>query len=102
MVGTVSSDDDGGSEQQSERCGSYSLSADVSESESCSSLSCRRFDAEGASSSISSSPRRLADKFAFPTPITLPFIGVKGLLGWEDKPEKRDIEISGMGLIFFY
>ncbi|GMY09961.1 rop guanine nucleotide exchange factor 1 isoform X1 [Fagus crenata] len=48
----------GSDQEQSERCGSYSLSADVSESESCgSSFSGRRFDAEcGASSSMTSSP----------------------------------------------
>lgn len=100
-MGSVSSDDDGGSDQQSERCGSYSLSADVSESESCSSFSCRRFGAEGASSSMSSSPRPVADKFSFPTPIMLPFIGGKDLLRWDDKPEKRDSELSGILFYFF-
>ncbi|PON61531.1 PRONE domain containing protein [Trema orientale] len=96
-MGSVSSDDDGGggsSDQLSERCGSYSLSADVSESESCSSFSCRRFEAEGASSSMSSSPRPVAEKFSFPAPITLPFIGGKDLLSWDVRPEKRDYEFS--------
>ncbi|KAJ0083455.1 hypothetical protein Patl1_29503 [Pistacia atlantica] len=56
-MGSMTSDDEA-SDQQSERCGSYSLSADVSESESCSSsFSYLRFDAEGASSSLTSSPR---------------------------------------------
>ncbi|KAG6570990.1 Rop guanine nucleotide exchange factor 1, partial [Cucurbita argyrosperma subsp. sororia] len=49
-MGSVSSDD-----VSDQLCGSYSLSADVSESESCSSFSCRRFDGEGASSSMASS-----------------------------------------------
>ncbi|XP_031288282.1 uncharacterized protein LOC116146998 [Pistacia vera] len=46
-MGSMTSDDEA-SDQQSERCESYSLSADVSESESCSgsSFSYRRFDAE--------------------------------------------------------
>ncbi|KAJ4951878.1 hypothetical protein NE237_028710 [Protea cynaroides] len=53
-MSNVSSED--GFDQQSERFGSYSLSADVSESESSSCLSCRRYNAEGASSSLASSP----------------------------------------------
>lgn len=92
-MGSVSSDD--GSYQQSERCGSYSLSADVSESESCSSFSCRRFDCEGASSSMTSSPRPpVAGKFLFPTPIMLPLIGGKDVVGWADKPERREADLS--------
>ncbi|KAM6581251.1 hypothetical protein CsatA_005025 [Cannabis sativa] len=99
-MGSVSSDDEAVSDQQSERCGSYSLSADVSESESCSSFSCRRFDAEGASSSMSSSPRPMAaDKFPFSLPVMLPFIGGKGLVSWDHKPQKRDTELSEVELM---
>ncbi|XVE67221.1 hypothetical protein DITRI_Ditri08aG0142700 [Diplodiscus trichospermus] len=93
-MGSVSSDD--GSDQQSERCGSYSLSADVSESESCSSFSCRRFDGEGCSSSMTSSPRLLtAGGFGFRVPVMLPVIGGKDVVIWDDeKPEKRDADLS--------
>ncbi|KAJ6717000.1 ROP GUANINE NUCLEOTIDE EXCHANGE FACTOR 1 [Salix koriyanagi] len=87
-MGSVSSDDDGGG---SERCGSYSLSADVSESESCtssSSFSCRRGlgrDGGGASSSITSSPRPVAGGLCFPMPV----IGGKDVAVWDSKNEKR-------------
>lgn len=89
-MGSVSSED--GSDQQSERCGSYSLSADVSESESCSSFSARRFDAEGASSSANLSPRPLAAHFNFPPPqVMLPVIGGKDVVVWD---HKRDVDLS--------
>lgn len=101
-MGSVSSEE--GSDQQSERCGSYSLSADVSESESSSSsFSCRRYDAEGASSSIASSPlacRRFAAKSEFPTPMLPPFmfpvIGGKDVLLCNHKSEKRQADLSGL------
>lgn len=93
-MGSVSSDD--GSDQQSDRCGSYSLSADVSESESCSSFSCRRFDAEGASSSMTSSPRpAVPGIFGVQAPVMLPVIGGKDVVAWDDKPVKKDAELSG-------
>ncbi|KAH0978086.1 hypothetical protein GBA52_027805 [Prunus armeniaca] len=92
-MGSASSED--GSDQQSEeRCGSYSLSADVSESESCSSFSCRRFDAEGASSSMTSSPRQVPGNFCFQAPVMLPVIGGKDVVAWDEKPEKRDADLS--------
>ncbi|XWS67683.1 hypothetical protein CRYUN_Cryun04dG0026900 [Craigia yunnanensis] len=93
-MGSVYSDD--GSDQQSERCGSYSLSADVSESESCSSFSCRRFNGEGCSSSMTSSPRLpTAGRFGFQVPVMLPVIGGKDVVIWDDeKPEKRDTDLS--------
>lgn len=94
-MGSVSSDDDGGG---SERCGSYSLSADVSESESCtssSSFSCRRGlgrDGGGASSSITSSPRPVAGGLCFPMPV----IGGKDVAVWDSKNEKRgETDMSG-------
>ncbi|KAE8663517.1 Rop guanine nucleotide exchange factor 1 [Hibiscus syriacus] len=86
---------DEGSDQQSERCGSYSLSADVSESESCSSFSCRRFDGEGCSSSMTSSPRLMA---AGGLGFQVPVIGGKDVVIWDDddeKTEKRDADLSG-------
>jgi hypothetical protein len=105
-MGSVSSDDDGGG---SERCGSYSLSADVSESESCtstSSFSCRRgFGRDGGgggavSSSMTSSPRPLPGGFCFPAPVMVPVIGGKDVVVWDSKNEKRgDSDLSGN--IFF-
>lgn len=92
-MGSVSSDD--GSDQLSERCGSYSLSADVSESESCSSFSCRRFDGEGASSSMASSPHPVSGNFCFPPPVSLPVLGGKDVFVWDDKSKKRDADLSG-------
>ncbi|KAJ7968547.1 putative Rop guanine nucleotide exchange factor [Quillaja saponaria] len=95
-MGSVSSED-GCSDQQSERCeSSYSLSADVSESESCSSFSCRRFDAEGASASMTSSPRPItAGHFNFPPPqFMLPVIGGKDVVGWDDKSQKSESDLS--------
>ena len=101
-MGSVSSDD--GSDQQSERCGSYSLSADVSESESCSSFSCRRFDGEGCSSSMTSSPRLpTVGGFGFRAPLMLPVIGGKDVVIWDDeKPEKRDPDLSGNSIFFLF
>lgn len=104
-MGSVSSEE--GSDQQSERCGSYSLSADVSESESSSSsFSCRRYDAEGASSSMASSPlacRRFTAKSEFPTPMLPPFmfpgIGGKDVVPCNDKSEKRQADLSEIDLM---
>ncbi|KAE8668333.1 Rop guanine nucleotide exchange factor 1 [Hibiscus syriacus] len=97
MVSECSNDD--GSDQQSERCGSYNLSADVSESESCSSFSCRRFDGEGCSSSMTSSPRLIgAGGFGFQVPV----IGGKDVVIWDDdeeKIEKRDTDLSGVEMM---
>lgn len=104
-MGSVSSEEGSGSgsdQEQSERCGSYSPSADVSESESCSSFSCRRFDAEGgASSSMTSSPRPLAGNFGFPAPVMLPVIAGKDVV-WDEKPEKRETDLSGTLSSFLY
>lgn len=99
-MGSVSSED--GSDQQSERCGSYNVSADVSESESSSSFTCRRYD--GASSSLASSPLttwNVGGKSAFPLQmppppsILFPVIGSKDALAWCGKPEKRELDLSG-------
>ncbi|KAK8625224.1 hypothetical protein V6N13_090099 [Hibiscus sabdariffa] len=93
-MGSVSSDD--GFDRQSDRCGSYSVSADVSESESCSSFSCRRFDGEGCSSSMTSSPRLPAvGRFGFQVPLMLPVFGGKDVVIWDDEePEKRETNLS--------
>ncbi|CAL1398124.1 unnamed protein product [Linum trigynum] len=86
-MASMSSDDE---QQSEERCGSYSLSADVSESESSSSFSCRRFDGvEGASSSMTPSPR--GESFCFPPAgLVLPVVGGGGKdLVWDEKVQKR-------------
>ncbi|KAJ4967124.1 hypothetical protein NE237_018973 [Protea cynaroides] len=100
-MGSVSSED--GFDQQSERFGSYSLSADVSESESSSSFSCRRYDAEGASSSLASSPlagRPLNVNSGFPVPpLMLPVIGGKDVVVWDEKPEKQEADLSEVDMM---
>uniref|UniRef100_A0A1J3C8V6 Rop guanine nucleotide exchange factor 1 n=1 Tax=Noccaea caerulescens TaxID=107243 RepID=A0A1J3C8V6_NOCCA len=90
-MGSISSEED--EEGSSERCGSYSPSADISESESSSSFSCRRFDGEGASSSMTSSPRGGGKGFYFPAPVMLPVIGGKDVV-WDDKSEKQESDLS--------
>uniref|UniRef100_A0A7N0U5P2 PRONE domain-containing protein n=1 Tax=Kalanchoe fedtschenkoi TaxID=63787 RepID=A0A7N0U5P2_KALFE len=81
--------------QQSERCGSYSVSADVSESESCSSFSYRRFDGEGASSSMASSPRPgVGGSVGFPPAVMLPVIGGRDMVTWDETAEKRLCDVS--------
>ncbi|KAE9620260.1 hypothetical protein Lal_00019448 [Lupinus albus] len=78
-MGSVSSED--GSDQHSDRCGSYTLSADVSESESSTSFcGARRFDTEAASSSANLSP--------------LPAVAAKDVVLWNHKPKKRDLDLS--------
>ncbi|KAL6965150.1 Rop guanine nucleotide exchange factor 1 [Sarracenia purpurea var. burkii] len=104
-TGSVSSDD--GSDHQSELCGSYSLSADVSESESSSSFCRQRYDAEGTSSSIPSSPlacRQINGNSCFLTampplpPIMLPVVGGKDVV-WDKKPEKRETDLSEIDMM---
>ncbi|GAB4853110.1 Rop guanine nucleotide exchange factor 1 [Ancistrocladus abbreviatus] len=88
-------------DQESERCGSYSLSADVSESESSSSFSCRRFDNEGVSSSLTSSPfgsRPVVGNCSFPAaapppPFVLPVIGGRDVV-WDEQPPKLETDLS--------
>ncbi|XP_010436938.1 PREDICTED: rop guanine nucleotide exchange factor 1-like [Camelina sativa] len=81
-MGSLSSeeDDDGSS---SERCGSYSPSADISESETCSNA-----DAP-SSSSIASSPRASLPPrgFYFPAPV----IGGKDVLWDDNKPDTHHL-----------
>ena len=97
MASVSEAEASGSDQEQSERCGSYSLSADVSEFESCSSsFSGRRFDAEcGASSSMTSSPRPVAGNFGFQAPVMLPVIGGKDVVVWDEKPEKPETDLSG-------
>lgn len=86
-MGSLSSEED--DQVSSERCGSYSPSADISESESSTS-----FDGEGPSSSIPSSPRVVAGRgFYFPPPVMLPVIGGKDVL-WDDKQSDNN-DFSG-------
>lgn len=93
-MAATSSDDDC-DRQSEERCGSYSLSAGVSESESCSSFSCHRFDGgEGASSSMASSPRPAAWNFTFPAAVMAPVIGGRDVVLWDEKREKKDGDLS--------
>lgn len=86
-------------DQQSKRFGSYSLSADVSESESSSSFFCWRRDADGASSSLASSPlagRPVIVNSELPAPpLLLPVVGGRDVVVWEEKPKKRGIDLSG-------
>lgn len=82
-MGSISSDD--ATDRQSERFDSYSLSADVSESESCSSFSGYRFDTGAASTSPASSP---------PPPLPLSAIGGIDIVVWKQKAEKREMDLS--------
>ena len=84
-------------QEQSERCGNYSLSSDVGKSESCSSsFSCWRFKTEcGASRSMTSTPRPVASNFHFLAPMMLPVIGGKDMVVWDEKkPEKLETNLS--------
>ncbi|CAM8987294.1 unnamed protein product [Rhodiola kirilowii] len=87
------------SDQLSDRCGSYSISADVSESESCSSFSYRRFNGDGASSSMASSPRPGVGGFGFPPPVMMAVIGGKDVVSWDYKVEKRRFDVSEVDMM---
>ncbi|XP_072976520.1 rop guanine nucleotide exchange factor 1 [Typha angustifolia] len=95
-MGSVSSED-----ASDDRCGSYSPSADVSESETSSECSARRYgggaaggSAAGASSSFASSPLTVK-----PRPVAAE-AGKRGILPgdgvvfWKGKLEKRETELS--------
>ncbi|XXG59919.1 hypothetical protein AAC387_Pa04g1921 [Persea americana] len=99
-MGSVSSED--AFDLQSEIFGSYSLSADVSESESSSSFSIRRYDADAASSSPASSP--LPDRSGFlaagaASRLLLPVIGGRDVVMWERKAEKRELDLSEVDMM---
>lgn len=85
-MGSVSSEDD--FNPNSKRFESYSLSADVSESESSSALS---YDNQPGSSSLTSSPfagPNSSGNLDFPVQITLPVFGGRHVIIPSDKPEK--------------
>lgn len=100
-MGSVSSEEASASasdQQGEERCGSYSLSADVGESESSTSFSCGRFDAEAASTSGTSSPLGrpiLTANSGFPPPFMFPVIGGKDAVLLEEMPQKPETDLSG-------
>ncbi|GAB2267801.1 Rop guanine nucleotide exchange factor 1 [Dionaea muscipula] len=103
-MGSVSSEDEG-YDQQSERYGSYNLSADISESESSCSFSCRRFDdADGLSCSVSPSPLGCRPvvgncSFAAPPPlVVLPIIGGRDVF-WDHRTRKPDPDLSEMEMM---
>ncbi|KAK4774463.1 hypothetical protein SAY86_009398 [Trapa natans] len=97
-MGSISDDDECDQQSEERYCGSYSVSADVSESESSSSLSRLRFDAEGgASSSITSSPRLPLPgswNFSFRAPVMAPVVGGRDVVFWDEQKEKKDGDLS--------
>ena len=89
--------DSDSNQEQSERCGSYSLSSDVSESESCSSsFLCWQFENEcGASRSMTSTPCPVAGNFLFLALLMMSVIGGKDMVVWDEKkPEKPETDLS--------
>ncbi|XP_073103185.1 rop guanine nucleotide exchange factor 1 [Elaeis guineensis] len=99
------------SEASDERCGSYSPSADVSESESSSDFSGRRYrggggaggassSAAGASSSFASSPLAAAPAGEKPRAATAAAVAARALMPggdvvfWDAKLEKRETDFS--------
>lgn len=102
MAGSESSEEGSADQQSEERCGSYSLSADVSESESSGSFPSHHYN--GSSSSLASPPPPLplaTGNSAFLDPLMPPanlmFRAVNGkdVLVWDQKPERRDADLSG-------
>lgn len=96
-MGSVSSEES--FDQISEQLESYSLSADVSESESSSGFSCRRFDRGGSSSLPSSPPSRseFVDGASFKArlPVMLPVVGGRHVVIPMTKAEVPEAERSG-------
>ena len=97
-MGSVSSEE--GFDQISERFESYSLSADVSESESSSGFCCCRFDQEGGSSSLTSSPLarpEFVDGSSFPArvPVMLPVFGGRHVVISSKKAKLPEADMSG-------
>ncbi|KAL0356539.1 UNVERIFIED_CONTAM: Rop guanine nucleotide exchange factor 1 [Sesamum calycinum] len=87
-MGSVSSEE--GSE---ERCGSYSLSADVSESES-SNGDVEDDEGGGASSSAGFSPFAAGSSAPLTPTFSFPVIGGKDVVVWDEKPQKRASDLS--------
>lgn len=101
-MGSISSEDE--LDQLSERFefDGYSLSADVSESESSSSFfSCRLYYQQGASTSFASSPLarpQFSDRDISPPPIPImmpPVVGGRHVKFATDKADKPDNDLSG-------
>ncbi|KAL4277984.1 hypothetical protein GQ457_03G037780 [Hibiscus cannabinus] len=97
-MGSVSSEEC--FDQISERFESYSLSADVSESESSSGFSCRRFD-RGDSSFLTSSPPARSQfvdvsSFSSRVPVMLPVVRGKHVAIPSTKPEADMTEVEMM------
>lgn len=99
---SVSSEDD--FDQLNERFESYSLSADVSESESSSSFSRRRDDRECVSSSLTSSPLAGPESahnssFLATLPVMPPVVGGRHVVIPVKKTEKPEAELSEVELM---
>ncbi|KAB2029861.1 hypothetical protein ERO13_D05G184700v2 [Gossypium hirsutum] len=100
-MGSISSEES--FDQISEQLESYNLSADVSESESSSGFSCRRFD-RGGSSSLTSSPpagSELVDGASFKErlPVMLPVVGGRHVVIPTTKAEVSEAEMSEIELM---
>ncbi|KAK8551732.1 hypothetical protein V6N12_040356 [Hibiscus sabdariffa] len=95
-MGSVSSEEC--FDQISERFESYSLSADVSESESSSGFSCHRFDLGGSSSLASSPPAgsEFVDVSSFSTrvPVMLPVVGDRHMIIPSTKTEVPEVDVA--------
>lgn len=94
-MGSVSSEE--GSE---ERCGSYSLSADVSESESSNGEV--EDECGGASSSAGFSPFAAGGSASLTPTFSFPVIGGKDVVVWDEKPPKSASDSSGMCWLLAY
>ncbi|TYJ34810.1 hypothetical protein E1A91_A05G194700v1 [Gossypium mustelinum] len=100
-MGSVSSEES--FDQISEQLESYNLSADVSESESSSGFSCRRFD-RGGSSSLTSSPpagSEFVDGASFKArlPVMLPVVGGRHVVIPTTKAEVPEADMSEIELM---
>lgn len=103
MAGSESSEEGSADQQSEERCGSYSLSADVSESESSGSFPSHHYD--GSSSSLASPPppplplatgnSAFLDPLMPPANLMFRAVNGKDVLVWDQKPERRDADLSG-------
>ncbi|KAL6522510.1 Rop guanine nucleotide exchange factor 1 [Orobanche minor] len=91
-MGSVSSEE--GSEG---RRGSYSLSADVSESESSSDDV--EDEAVGASSSAGFSPFAAGSSAPLTPTFSFPLIGGKDVMVWDEKPQKRGSDLSEIDMM---
>ncbi|KAL3613915.1 Rop guanine nucleotide exchange factor 1 [Castilleja foliolosa] len=80
-------------EGSEERCGSYSLSADVSESESSND------EASGASSSAGFSTFAAGSSAPFTPTFSFPLIGGKDVLIWDEKLPKRSSDLSDIDMM---